>query len=237
MPTNTFITSAIVGAICAALGFAAGTQFARPRAPATLEPTPSEPQIAVNPPPQSPAPAGDGTSSAPAPEPTSEAPVKTPEEVAPSPPPTEAPVAEPDPWRVREDTSEIDDSKRVTLMATAEDRYNAFGMRSQPALIIRCQERSTDLYIAVDEYLGMDTISVTARTDDDKAVTSTWGISTDSKAMFARGAIGLARKLASKKSLTVRFTPYNESPVTLTFDVSHLDEHLPKVASACGWKP
>lgn len=82
----------------------------------------------------------------------------------------------------------------------------------------------------------MDTTSVTTRMDDDKAMTSSWNISTDNKGMFARDAIGMAKRLMTKQTLTVRFTPYSENPVTLKFDVSQLDKHLPKVAKACGWK-
>lgn len=131
----------------------------------------------------------------------------------------------------------MDDSPRVILVTAAEERVNRYGSPSRPSLIIRCQEKATELYIVADDYLGMDTTQVAARIDDSKPATSTWDISTDSKGMFARGAIPLIRKLVGKTSYTVRFTPYNESPVTLKFDVRGLAGHLPKVAQACGWKP
>jgi type VI secretion system protein VasI len=229
--TNVLLLAA-VAVVAGGVGFFAGTSYEANRqlaiaetltetsAPATAAPVPveTEPAANVDPPPPPAAPVA-----------VAEVP----------PPPAEVPATPPvvpDPWEVSEGRSEIDDSPRVLLITRSEERVNRYGRLDRASLVIRCLENETNFYINADEFLGSDGIRVTIRIDDAKAVTNSWSISTDHKAMFAGDAIGLSRKLLGKSSLTVRFTPYSESPVTLKFDVTQLDKHLPKVAAACGWK-
>lgn len=155
----------------------------------------------------------------------------------PQPTQTPAPTPEPDKWTVDESSSSMDDTPSATLQLVSEnkDRVNSYAS-AYAYLIIRCRENETDLYIAFDAFLGSDSISVRTRIDDEKAQDARWGISTDHKAAFARGAMALAKRLAKSNTYRVRLTPYSESPIEYEFDIRGLEQHLPKVAKACGWK-
>ena len=167
------------------------------------------------------------------PTPTSSPPAPT------SPPPAESgPTPLPDKWTVNADTSAMDDSPSVTaiLVSENEDRVNAYRSASA-ALIVRCLERKTDVYVAFDAFLGSGEVSVRTRLDDDKARDASWGVSTDNKAAFAPSAIAFAKQLAKTETFRIRLTPFNESPIEYSFDVRGLDKHLPRIAEACDWKP
>jgi type VI secretion system protein VasI len=80
--------------------------------------------------------------------------------------------------------------------------------------------------------------NVDIRLDADKADTYHFLASTDNKALGAwRGgqSIPLAKKMNAAKKLTMRFTPYNESRITATFDISGMEKGLKQVADACNW--
>ncbi len=145
-------------------------------------------------------------------------------------------------WSVSEDKSPMDDSRTVTLSLDADSAISAWPSETHtPTLIIRCREKATDLYIVNGtapnvEYGELDGARVRLRLDSAAAFTQTWGKSTDDKALFARGAVTLAKRLAKADRLTYQFTPFNSSPATTTFSLAGLAEHLPKVASACGWR-
>ncbi len=134
----------------------------------------------------------------------------------------------------------MDDSKTVTLTLAADQSVDAWLMRARPTLIIRCQERTTALYVvtetaATPELGKYNEYSVTHRVDQTTAVNEDWTASTDSRALFSPEPIVLARRLRTASIFRFRFTPFNASPAIATFSVSGLAAHLPKVAAACGW--
>ncbi len=132
----------------------------------------------------------------------------------------------------------MDDSPRVVAALQSENQETSNGYSSNyAALIVRCQERETEVYINVNTFIGSDNGRVRYRLDDQKAQDVTWGISTDFKAFFVRGAIAFAKKLAAGETLVMRFTPYGDSPQEFRFDVRGLRPHLAEIAKACGWKP
>lgn len=146
-----------------------------------------------------------------------------------------------DRWQVSYDVSKMDDSKTIIMAVNAENTIQAWLAEPRPTLIIRCQEKKTDLFINVGaqinpEYGLSNEATVKLRLDDKKPFQQTWGLSTDGKALFASFPIPMAIHLYSAKKLTVSFVPFNSSPAIAEFDVRGIDKHLPELAKTCGWK-
>jgi type VI secretion system protein VasI len=127
-------------------------------------------------------------------------------------------------WQVEVKTSPIDDSRTVIASLVANESVGS-GYRSyKPTLIVRNQEGKIEIYIFTDDFLGSDGIKVTTRMDKNNAVTRTWDISTDHKAAFHPVPKLLAKVLTDAETMTVRFTPYSESPRTFSFNTRGFDE-------------
>ncbi len=61
---------------------------------------------------------------------------------------------------------------------------------------------------------------LTHRIDGEDPVTLRWGVSTSNNATFyPSNDVQLVRELLQADAFVVRTTPYNESPMTVTFDV------------------
>jgi type VI secretion system protein VasI len=143
-------------------------------------------------------------------------------------------------WQVQEDRSPMDGSRTVTLELESDSTVEGWLANTKPTLVIRCLEHQTVVYVvtglsAQPELGEYDRYSVQIRLDDRKAMTQHWSQSTDSKALFAPSAVGLARRLGAAKTMLFRFTPFNSSPALAKFDLGGLDRYLPKVSAACGW--
>ncbi|MBM7341695.1 type VI secretion system-associated protein TagO [Pantoea coffeiphila] len=141
-------------------------------------------------------------------------------------------------WFTHTTTSPVDDSKNVVLMLESNDTIRtAFGETVTPAIFVTCREKKTELYVNWDVYLGLNETSMLYRLDKQKAVERTWTISTDTKATFYSGkVIDFVKSISKADKLFARITPYNESPVSVTFDVAGLSDALQPLKQACGWK-
>jgi type VI secretion system protein VasI len=139
-------------------------------------------------------------------------------------------------WRVTESVSKIDDSTTVYVTVDSNETVRGKFGSEHPSLWLRCAENKTEAFINVGLYLGLNETSVLTRMDKDKAVTKTWSISTDTKAIFVRGSdIRFAKELMQHEKLLVQLTPYNDNPVTFEFDVGGLSEAIKPLRKACHW--
>lgn len=139
-------------------------------------------------------------------------------------------------WDVQVNTSPVDDSKTVILRLDGENSVSQRYTTTTPTLILRCQEKHTEAYITFGFFLGSDSTEVTHRLDKQKAEEREWGISTDHQAMFAPKPIDFIRKLLKAETLFLRVTPYGESPVSVSFNLTGLAESIKPLQDACGWK-
>jgi type VI secretion system protein VasI len=139
-------------------------------------------------------------------------------------------------WLVRSDKSPINDSTNVFLSLNAEQAVRSGYKTVTPTLIIRCSEGKTNVYITWDLYLGLESTTMLTRLDKEAAVSKTWAISTDNKAVFVSGSdVAFAKSLMAHQSLLAQITPYGESPVMTTFDVGGLTEAVKPLREACKW--
>ncbi len=135
--------------------------------------------------------------------------------------------SDPPGWKLRTDTSPIDDSKSYFLSRDAEEPIGSGFMRSTPTLMIRHKEGELEVYITMGQYLGSDTATVTVRIGSSPATQSEWSLSTDGKAIFyPADHASFVRQLLANDRLVVRLTPFSESPVTATFDLEGLREAI-----------
>ncbi|WP_233597644.1 type VI secretion system-associated protein TagO [Citrobacter cronae] len=141
-------------------------------------------------------------------------------------------------WQVSTKTSPVDDSENVYVSLSANDSFRSnFGGSITPDLYITCREKKTELFINWDTYLGLNETQMLSRLDKQKAKTKTWDISSDTKAVFYRGnVIEFVKSLSQANVMFTQITPYNESPVSATFDLAGLSEALKPLQKACGWK-
>ena len=137
-------------------------------------------------------------------------------------------------WTVQEDSNPIDDSKTVVLAIRADEGASSWG--TPVGLVIRCKSNNTEVYINWGEYLGSEA-RVTCRVGSEKATSSMWGLSTDSKATFYPGNdIEFVKRLMVAEKFVAQVTPYGESPVTAVFDISGLTQAVKPLQATCGWE-
>ncbi|HHT5345129.1 TPA: type VI secretion system-associated protein TagO [Raoultella planticola] len=148
------------------------------------------------------------------------------------------PVSNPGKWLTHITTSPVDDSKNVVLMLPSNDSIRTpYGETVTPTIFVACREKKTEVFINWDVYLGLEETSMLYRLDKQKAVERSWSISTDTKAVFYSGRdIDFVKALTKADKMFARITPYNESPVSVTFDLAGLNSALKPLQQACGWK-
>jgi type VI secretion system protein VasI len=99
-----------------------------------------------------------------------------------------------DKWHVTKGKSPMDDSKTVVLSLDSDNEVQGPLEAVRPALIVRCQEKKTQVYVVTGMAATVETDidggprdshKVGLRLDDRPATYDSWGESTDHKALFA----------------------------------------------------
>lgn len=145
-----------------------------------------------------------------------------------------------DAWQVSEQTSPMDGSQTVSLSLLSEDQIQGWLESEHPALVIRCEEKKTEVYVvtgtAASVEYGADTHTVRLRFDEEKPITQHWSASTASKALFAPNSITLVKRLSNHNKFTFEFTPFQANPAIAVFELDGINKHVGKVKKACGWR-
>lgn len=139
-------------------------------------------------------------------------------------------------WITNTKTDPLTDKSIYTSMLIADEGKGRYG--DPVAMIARCQNNKTEMYIIWDSYLGSDSIRTTYRVGKNPAKTSNWDLSTDSKAAFFPGTpIPTLKEFISAEdpSFVANVTPYNESPVTAIFDITGAEAALADIRKGCNW--
>jgi TonB family protein len=137
-------------------------------------------------------------------------------------------------WKVSTERSAIDDSTSVTALLTASQPIGIGYRQASPTAVARCKEGNLDFYIVWDVFIGSGKHQVTMRLDSDNARVDTWSVSTDHKATFYSGdRVALFEALTKAKKLVVRTTPFGESPVITSFNISGFANVSPTIFKGC----
>lgn len=147
-------------------------------------------------------------------------------------------------WSTRLDKSKFEDTTDVYLSVRSNDTVDCGGFSAPEriTLYLRCQENTTSLIIATSNchvasgFGGYGQVDM--RTDGDKARTVSMVESTHNRSLglWSGGkAIPAIKRLFGKETLLVRFTPFNESPVTAEFNITGVENAVETLREACNW--
>lgn len=145
-------------------------------------------------------------------------------------------------WTVRQDVSPIDDSTAVFMTVLSSERIpTRLGREDYATLSLRCQENTTSLILG---FAGNHMTShqqygnVTLRLDGETAQTKRMNESTNRRSLglwSGGSSIPYIRSMFGHDTLTVRATPYSESPITVQFPITGLEDAIQPLREACNW--
>ncbi|WNL39843.1 type VI secretion system-associated protein TagO [Halomonas sp. PAMB 3232] len=145
-------------------------------------------------------------------------------------------------WMVNSETSPIDDSTAVYLRVFSKEPVtDRIGRQGDAELWIRCSENTTAMIMkfAGNHMADLNQYGqVTLRIDDLQARTMRMDASTDhsSLGLWSGGrSIPVIRSMFDHDTLTVRATPYSQSPITTQFPITGLEEAIEPLREACNW--
>ena len=145
-------------------------------------------------------------------------------------------------WTLSIEQSKIDDSKTVILMTQATTPIpGRFRGYATPTLVLRCLQNVTSAYIDFDGWYMTDISGhgqVTFRIDKEKPFFHGMSASNSNKALgFWNGGTSLPfiKKLMTGQSLLVQATPFRESSMMVTFNISNLESVLDPLRKASNW--
>ncbi|WP_412031224.1 type VI secretion system-associated protein TagO [Halomonas sp. LR3S48] len=153
------------------------------------------------------------------------------------------PSPPPSPWSISRDVSPIDDSPSVWLTTRSHESVSHWlGKPSRPAkLSLRCMENTTTLILDLNEN-HMASIQgygdAIFRVDSRQAFTLSMQESTNNQVLglWSGGrSIPAIRRLFDAEQVTVRATPYNQGPITVTFPIRELKDEIAPLREACNW--
>ena len=145
-------------------------------------------------------------------------------------------------WSMRKEKSEFKDTTDVYLSLRSDGVLTCgFGSNDNANLILICKENTTTMYIATNCHLmsGIGSYgTIEYRIDDRKAAKRNFTESTDNKALGLWNggrSIPMIKKMLDANTILMRFTPYSESPESVKFNITGLDEAILPLREACNW--
>ncbi len=140
-----------------------------------------------------------------------------------------------DPWEVTELTNRPSLTLELPALNTVRAaRAAAFEVR--PVLVVRCQDRELDVFLAAGSVLDSDDKVMTPvriQWGSGAPAESRWSRSTDSTSAFAPDPRALLRQLASNPDLRLEIRPSGKSAQLIRFNARGLERHMAQVDAAC----
>src|SRR5213594_4032341 len=140
-----------------------------------------------------------------------------------------------DPWEVTELTNRPSLTLELPALNTVRAaRAAAFEVR--PVLLVRCQDRELDVFVATGSVLDSDDNVMTPvrmQWGSEAPAESRWSRSTDSTSAFAPDPRALLRQLASNPDLRLEIRPSGKSAQLIRFNARGLERHMAQVDAAC----
>lgn len=155
---------------------------------------------------------------------------------------TSSEVSQESEWMVNTEVSPIDDSTSVYMRVFSKESIpSRFRGDEKAELWLRCQEDSTSLLLSMAGH-HMTSIQqygqVVWRLDDQVARTISMNESTNNKSLgLWRGGVSIPeiKRMFGHDTLTIRVTPFSESPITAQFPITGLEEGITPLREACHW--
>lgn len=129
-------------------------------------------------------------------------------------------------WTVSEEKDSMYDTPTVVLRRPAEN--------TAEALVVQCYRDKTSVALEMKHSLSKYPATLLVRLDDKEPEYETFGF--DWGHLFFRDPIQMARRLAKGKRMAIELQLPKDLTQIVYFDLSGLEQLLPKVAAACKWK-
>lgn len=142
-------------------------------------------------------------------------------------------------WDVSVTPSPLDKSN-TTIAFLAADKSSvgkAYGPEAA-ALIIRCKEKKTAIYISFSTLVAYETVSVSYRAGDNQPKTAIWPASENQKAygpFDTKGAIPFAKELLGAKDFYVRGETKVFGSSEASFTLDGIEEATAGIRRDCKW--
>src|SRR5436309_10793457 len=140
-----------------------------------------------------------------------------------------------DPWEVTELTNRPSVTLELPALNTVRAaRAAVFDVR--PVLVVRCQDRELDVFVATGSILDSDDKVMTPvriQWGSETPAEGRWSRSTDSMSAFAPDPRALLRQLASNPDLRLEIRPSGKSAQLIRFNARGLERHMSQVDAAC----
>lgn len=144
-------------------------------------------------------------------------------------------------WDVTEGVSRLDDSTTIMLTLESAEWSNCWPDNNPHVLFLRCKENTTSAFMTFGGCFMSDLQGhgrVQYRIDREPAGTKSMLSSTDNEALglwHGRRSIPFIKEMFGRQELFVRAVPFNESPVTATYNISGIEEAIEPLREACNW--
>lgn len=145
-------------------------------------------------------------------------------------------------WSVRTETSDFKDTTDVYLSVESDEPVRCgFSGTRRLTLFLRCVENTTALIIGTHCHVASGFHGygqVEYRIDRKPAVKRNFTDSTNNRSLGLWNggkSIPVIKSLFGGTSLLVRFTPFNENPVSARFDISGLEQAIAPLRQNCNW--
>ena len=143
-----------------------------------------------------------------------------------------------DPWEVTELTNRPSVTLELpalnTVRAARAARAAVFDVR--PVLVVRCQDRELDVFVATGSILDSDDKVMTPvriQWGSETPAEGRWSRSTDSMSAFAPDPRALLRQLASNPDLRLEIRPSGKSAQLIRFNARGLERHMSQIDATC----
>jgi type VI secretion system protein VasI len=137
------------------------------------------------------------------------------------------------PWHVVVNNNASDGSKTTHMMVAAENLMQS--QKDRAALVLSCEDGTTDVYVIWRQYLGTYDLDVTWRVGSGEEMTELWSLSTDNEAIFAPEPVALIKSMMADELFLIKTSPFDSGPVTLVFNTAGLENEIAVLQESCGW--
>src|SRR5712692_821991 len=148
-----------------------------------------------------------------------------------------------DPWEVTELTNRPSLTLELPALNTVRAAGGAGAARAaafevRPVLVVRCQDRELDVFVAAGSVLESDDnvmtpVRIQWGSEAPAPAESRWSRSTDSTSAFAPDPRALLRQLVSNPDLRLEIHPSGKSAQLIRFNARGLERHMAQVDAAC----
>ena len=145
-------------------------------------------------------------------------------------------------WILKTDVSPLTDDKNVFLSLTSENVIpSRFGGSGKGRMWVRCMENTTSIFVNFNEAFMSDHAGggrVEYRLDKSPLSRAVFRESNDNKGLglwSGNEAIPLIKRMLGHEKMVIRATPFSESSITLTFDISGFENAVSELRETCNW--